>query len=209
MSGKRREPTQIPAFARSWRASELPACERDFRNGDRMALAHAIAICASASPRRALPKWAALAFVAGYSGIIHYRSDSWESIFGPARPKGQHLAALRKESQKSLEVWSEIQLRHEAGTPIDDELFEAVGKKNGIGKTVVKEYFAAAKLAIERRSADNDRETIQVRNWCENRLDAARRAIDDGKPESARKLLAAVDRRLTRFYGASVKALSK
>ena len=205
MSAKRPRPAQTSGAARSWQAAELKACERDYRNGDRMALAHAVAVCATL--RRALPKWAARAFVAGYSGIINYRSDSWDSIFGPAKPKGQHLTALRTQSQKSLNVWGQIQLRHEAGTPIDDELFEAVGKENGIGKTVAKRYYAAAKQAIETRSASNDRATIQIRNWCESRLDAARRAVDEGKPESARKLMKAVERRLDRYYG--VKTLPK
>jgi len=207
MSSKGQTSVQTPAAARSWLATELQACERDFLDGDRMALAHAIAVCATLG--KTLPKWAARAYVAGYSAIIHYRSESWESIFGPTKPKGKHLAALRKQSEKSLSIWQEILRQHEAGTPIDDQLFEEVGRANGIGKTVAKSYFAAAKQVVEIRSTGNDRGATAIREWCENRLDAARRAIDEGNAESARKVLASVRRRLAKFYGVSAKTLFK
>jgi len=194
---------RVPTRFRSWRKSELPVCEREYRDGDRMALAHAIAVCLKLG--RAPPKWAADAYVAGYLDVMNYRADSWDHVFGPTTPKGKHVAVLRKQRRISFKVWSEVQQRHEAGAPLDDQLYEAVGQENGIGKTAVKEYFAAQKQAFERALPIIEREQSEAEKFskdCNGQLEAAGRALEAGKPELARKLMNTVKRRLARYHGA-------
>ena len=135
---------------------------------------------------------------------MSFRADCWDHVFGPTTPKGKHVAALRKQRRMSFKIWSEVQRRHEAGAPLDDELYEAVGQENGIGKTAVRKYFAAQKQEFERALPIIQREQADAEKLskdCNDQLEAARRALEAGKPELARKLMKTVKRRLARYHG--------
>jgi len=200
MSSKRRRPKAkaVPIRRRSWRESELEQCEIDYRKGDLLSLAHAIAICANRGI--ALPEWAAAAYVCGYKNVLNLHADSWDSIFGPAVPKGKHLAALRKRHRESFGVWLAIQRRHENGEPIDDEMFAKVGRELKIGaETLVKSYYDGEKKHGDRilaRLMDEALEREQMGTWGRQQLTEALAAIDARQPEKARAIMNAVEKRL-------------
>ncbi len=204
MSGKRLKPAP-PRRHRSWRAKELEECEREYRNGnnDRLPLAHAIAICANTGI--AMPNWAAAAYLAGYKNLLNYHADSWESIFGPAIPKGHQLRALRKRHQKSHKVLLEIERRRRAGAPIDDELFAAVGSDLDIGTTLVKEYYKHEKRVMkaleDKILLQWEKDENELRTWIKRDLAAARRAIETQKLDRAKSIIEAVNARLAHYYG--------
>jgi hypothetical protein len=175
----------------------------EYRNGDRMALAHTIAVCGKLGIP--LPEWAVAAFVAGYRDLLNYHPTSWENIFGPAIPKGQHLNALRKRHQKSFIVWLEVQHQHKTGRAIDDELFGEVGKKHGIGTTLAKEYYTDEKRAMRRIRDRLARVDKEVTAWSRERLEAADQALDAGRLELARKLFDGVKRRLDSHFGSNAQ----
>jgi hypothetical protein len=164
-----------------------------------MALAHAIAICANLGV--ALPKWAAGVYIASYKNLLNYHSPSWESIFGPPTPKGQQLDKLRKRHLNSFRVAYEIQRRHRDGAPIDDQMFAEVGRELGIGgATLVKDYYADEKRAMERIQDQLTRDHMKrekVARWANKQLAAANRAVNNQDLERAQKLIKAVEGRLS------------
>jgi hypothetical protein len=131
-----------------WRAlQELDRLQRRFESGKRYALALALHVCAAFEVK--IPRWAADAYLEGIEKITHFRADSWDVIFGPAIPKGRHLASLRKRLEKASKVRMEVWLRHRNGEPIDDQLFEAVGQKFGIGTTLAKQYYTSKQRRVD------------------------------------------------------------
>ena len=127
-----------------WEAlHELDALQNQFASGDRYALATALRICAN----RALPMpaWVAAAYIKGYDAVNCLSATSWDVLFGPVIPKGKQLESLRRRSENWGAVWHEVQRRHAAGESIDDELFEDIGQKLGIGATTAKEWYRSEK----------------------------------------------------------------
>ncbi len=188
---RRKETARARRAARSWRLSGLKACEHDYHNGDRTALAHAVAICAKLGIT--LPEWAASGFVIGYRNLINYNADSWESILGSPIPKGQHAKATRRRLEHAFAVWLEVQHRHKAGVPIDDELFREIGERHEIGATLAKDYYRSEKQVMELIRSRLDKEERALRTSSKRQLAAARRAIDAGQLTRARHLMSTVE----------------
>jgi hypothetical protein len=136
-----------------WRAMhDLDEIRVRFERGDDYALAMALRICANNS--LLMPPWVVRAYIDRFDAVHTYRADSWEALFGPAIPKGKHLAALRKRWEYSIAVWNEVsevqrtrntKQQRKGGTPIDDLLFASIGKKLGLSVTLTKEYYAIEK----------------------------------------------------------------
>jgi hypothetical protein len=127
-----------------WAAlQELEGLRARQEGGDQYALMYAIRVCAGHG--LPMPEWVAQAYIEAFDTIDSRRAGSWEAVFGPAIPKGKHLAALRKEHLKSIAVWEEVLARHQRGEPIDDSLFAEVGKKLNLGLTLTKRYYSLQK----------------------------------------------------------------
>ena len=101
----------------------------------------AIKICADS--HLPLPDWVATAYSEAYDKIKNAEAKSWDSVFGHPYPKGAHLSALRKRVENAMPVWKEVnsKLKKQPDTAIDEYLFEIVGKKFGVGKTLASEYY--------------------------------------------------------------------
>lgn len=94
-----------------------------------------------------LPEWAAEAYSTAYDAVNNAREKSWDKVFGNPYPKGAQLAAIRKKRMLSIGVLNEVtsMLKMNPDLNIDDCLFETVGKKFNIGKTLANEYYYSAK----------------------------------------------------------------
>lgn len=159
----------------------LDQLEQAFRDGEESALLAAVAECARAD--LVMPLWLATAFLHAYRDVIHRRAVSWDDVFGSPLPgdikhKLQRLVALRKKREKSLFVWEEVRRRSaprgwdqkkgEAGEAIkgeaiDDLLFDSVGKKFGIGRTIAKEYYGFWKDQFDCLEAGDSASDIVMR----------------------------------------------
>lgn len=96
---------------------------------DKHALMSMIVICAQL--RLPLPIWAAQMVTDIEFRWRTGKLKSWEDVFGkPFRGKTRKGALTRS---RKLEVWIEVQRLHQQGRPIDESLFEEVGKKLKIG----------------------------------------------------------------------------
>jgi hypothetical protein len=139
--GKRNDPTS--PFAQWGALQELGGLRARHEGGEQFALMYALRVCAGHG--LPMPEWAARSYIEAFDAIDSRRAGSWEEVFGPAIPKGRHLAALRKEHLLSIAVWKAVLTRHERGEPIDDSLFAEIGKKLGLGLTLTKQYYSLQK----------------------------------------------------------------
>jgi hypothetical protein len=123
-----------------WTALQrLKGYERAMDAGDKSAILAGVAECTRA--RLLMPQWLERAYLEAYRGVIGHKARGWDDVFGAAHEKGTHLGALRAQREHATGVWLEVQRRHAAGEPIDDVLFEAIGRQFEIGKTLAKKYY--------------------------------------------------------------------
>jgi hypothetical protein len=115
-----------------------------YENGDGVALLDAVHVCAFRG--LPMPAWCAQAFISGYRGVIHFKKRSWDAAFGTPHKKSTHLAANAKKHRLKMAVYMEVLAirKREPGTAIDAQLFERVGKKFHVGKTLAEEYYYQA-----------------------------------------------------------------
>lgn len=131
---------------------ELKRFRVAFEGGDNVALMLAIRTCAIHD--LVMPEWVATAYCERVNTILSYRAASWDEVLGRPLPKGSQVNALRKRRELKLAVYFEVRKRitptaNSKGAPLDEALFEAVGKEFGLGKTLTGEYYYAAKSLIE------------------------------------------------------------
>lgn len=121
----------------------LKELEKQFAAGEKFALMAALRVCARISVP--MPDWVAENYILAHDTILNYRAKSWDDVFGASLPKGAHLNALRKKRMFMYAVYNEVIKRANDGKPVDEFLFEDVGRLFHIGKTLAGEYFYEAK----------------------------------------------------------------
>jgi hypothetical protein len=140
------DPT-LPLF--QWLAfRSLEHCKEEFER-DSYWLMTAIRICANHD--LPLPEWAAKAYIKAYDAVNNAREKSWDVVFGKPYPKGRHLKATREKRMLKFAVLNEVNatLQNNPDTAIDEYLFEVVGEKFNIKKTLASEYYYEAKKQID------------------------------------------------------------
>lgn len=127
----------------------LPDLEAAFKAGDRFALFQAISECALHD--LALPDWVATAFLEGYYSVINFRSGSWDDAFGRPYKKGLHVdqARTRRESRLKVFLCARQILSSEPNLPIDEDLFERVGRECGVSRSVASQLYYQHKRHME------------------------------------------------------------
>jgi hypothetical protein len=130
-------------------------CEENrtsYQAEDKTALLRMLVQCALF--RRTMPEWAASAVVSIHRAALAGEIRSWNDVFGrpwqQERPRAQRRS-LRTRTWK-WEVWKLVHELHEAeGKPIDNKLFEKVGRKLAIGgKSTVAALYGEAEQAFRR-----------------------------------------------------------
>ena len=108
---------------------------RSFEASDETALFRVLTLCALF--RRPLPEWAAAAFVLIYRVALAGEIRSWDDVFGRPWEQEKRRAQQRGVRTQSWkwELWKLVHELHEGKgkPPIDDALFERVGRELGIG----------------------------------------------------------------------------
>jgi hypothetical protein len=128
-------------------------CESAYRAGDKHALIMMIGACAISG--WLIPKWVG-SIIEGADGYaVHGMLKSWDDVFGkPPTPK---KGALLRNWQLRWHVLAEVVGAHAKGCPIDDLLFERIGREMKIGgKTKVKELYRLALDELERNRKRNE-----------------------------------------------------
>ena len=116
--------------------------ERKFVAGEAIAMLKAIRVCANCD--LPLPAWAASAYISRFDRVHSAQAGSWDEVFGRPVPKGTHLKKLRERRALGLAVLERVeQLRNSTDLPppIDDALFEFVGRAFRISKSHCNELY--------------------------------------------------------------------
>jgi hypothetical protein len=123
-------------------------CELEFRAGRKAALFETMYFCIGADAP--LPVWAKVAFLEAYDS----KPRSWDEAFGRPVPKGKSAAKARKLGAIELKLWFRVREMHKAGVPIDDGMFEKVGKEFKVSLADAKRiYYTGGRKAREEREA--------------------------------------------------------
>jgi hypothetical protein len=127
---------------------KLEALERNFAKGDNFALLHAIRICANHD--LVIPEWAARAYIKRFDAVLNCETDSWDGAFGRPYPNGVHLSKARQRRKLRFAVYARVRelLKANPKRPIDEGLFEEVGDKFDIGKTLCGRLYYEAKRMV-------------------------------------------------------------
>jgi len=118
---------------------KLDVFERRFNNGDKLNLLHALSTCLT--HELTMPDWVKKSFIEAHKKIVTLEVNKLEDVFGSTKQKGKHAAAIRKKMKLSKLVFFEVGVAVRDGKAVDIALFEEIGNKLGLGKTLVSEYY--------------------------------------------------------------------
>ncbi|MCP5246759.1 MAG: hypothetical protein H6937_12760 [Burkholderiales bacterium] len=136
------DPT-LPLF--QWHGlNYLDQLHEQFKQGSKFALMQALRECARCG--LVMPEWVATNYIKAHDTILNYRSKDWNEVLCSPIPKGANLNALRKKRALQFGVLNEARdiLSRSPERAIDAGLFEEVGNKFHIGKTLAEEYCRSA-----------------------------------------------------------------
>lgn len=127
---------------------EIDQYKEKFLAGDRFLLMLAIRKCAQCG--LPLPEWVSQAYIESFDHVLNCRVKSWDEAFSPPYKKGTNIAALRKRRNLKFGVLNEVRriIAMEPKTKIDGALFERVGARFNIGKTLCAEYYYSVNKAL-------------------------------------------------------------
>jgi hypothetical protein len=110
--------------------------------GDNASLLHAVDFAARAGMR--LPGWVVQAFCRCYEDWAMFRAPTLDAAFGVPRKKGMHVKTReireRLKARVVLEVMRERR-KSDPPTPLGDALFENVGKRLGVSRSVASDLY--------------------------------------------------------------------
>lgn len=123
------------------------AYENEYLAGETQALMKCINFCCA--NKLVMPNWAAEAFHQGYTKVMNYEARSWDTVFGRPHKKGMHLKEQRCDEDKQL-IHKCVRELINQGYPIDEGLFETVGKRFGSkGREIRDIYYDHERQRIE------------------------------------------------------------
>lgn len=113
-----------------------------YEAGNKNALWKMIVGCALS--KSLIPEWAASILEGADGYVASGELNSWNKLFGKPRLQSRNVIRGR---HRTLEVWERImELHHLHGAPINNDLFDRVGKELGIGaRETVRKLYKSAK----------------------------------------------------------------
>jgi hypothetical protein len=133
---------QAPIFQKS-AADHIQSRKEQIKEGDGFEVLSCIRWCINHG--LVAPIWLCKEFNKRYDSVLNLKAKSWDDplAFGKPYKKNFNLNAAHKKKYKKFGVYIEIkrQLNCNPKPPIDDHLFEIVGKQFDIGKTLAKEFY--------------------------------------------------------------------
>ena len=118
---------------------EMLELESQFSTGDRGAITRGLLLCAI--HEAPLPPWLASAWIEALDTMQDFREKDWNKLFPRRLPSHAHLRARRRKLELRPKIVEAIKQEIERGTPIDENLFETVGLRFGIKKTLCSEIY--------------------------------------------------------------------
>ena len=125
----------------------LDELEQSFKEGHEGVLMQAIEACAISDV--SLPDWLAAAVIERTRAMLWGRVDSWDKVFPPPFKKGTRLSKVEPNAVLATKISLRIAeiRRATPRVPLDNELFESVGKEFGVSRSQCsKLYYAATNM---------------------------------------------------------------
>jgi hypothetical protein len=117
----------------------IEECRKRFEAGEAKALLDALDYCARSGS--AMPVWLVEAFCACYGKWLRYDVKTLDQAFGVER-KGERVSNRKfRESLKALVALEVSRLHRQEKLPIDEALFERVGKKFKIPMGMARDIY--------------------------------------------------------------------
>ena len=123
-----------------WAEDHSRRLKSAYEAGHRQALWEIIVVCSlSGTP---IPEWACEVFTGIDPHVKWGMIESWNEVFGKPREKARSVI---KAKNSRTSVYEMVQLLNAKGMPINDPMFELIGKHLGIGgQTTVKNLYREA-----------------------------------------------------------------
>ncbi len=124
---------------------QLDDLEERFVKGEKFALMEALYICSSSD--LPIPDWAAKAYTKCFNQVRWAYVGSWDEAFGRPFEKGTHVAKIRRHDRLKVEVYIKLRryLKNNPDVPIDEHLFELIGKEVGISRSLANKLYYEGK----------------------------------------------------------------
>jgi hypothetical protein len=90
---------------------------------------------------RPIPEWARSELFNIEGEVRSGQFKSWDDVFGRPVKKGAQLKAIQRRRKLWLDVCLEVHKRQKAGSPIEPDMFEAVGEELGITGALAREVY--------------------------------------------------------------------
>lgn len=119
-----------------------------FEKGSRLALLDALALCAQASVP--MPEWVAVEILRVHRDVLIGRAVDLDEELGLAKisdPRGRRRQYVM--TMNTFDVWNAIDKARGAGASINDELFEQIGERLGLGLRQVRHGWKACRALAE------------------------------------------------------------
>jgi len=129
----------LSPFQRYLGKVKLEVYESHFKYGDKFGLLRAVNVCALHD--LPMPDWLKKAFTNAFDKVEELEVKKLEDAFGSPLKKGEHIAAVRKKRKLANLVFSEVGVAIRDWKPVDTALFEEIGSKLGLGKTLASDYY--------------------------------------------------------------------
>lgn len=129
--------------------AELPHLLRSHNAGSKDALLRALTVCLAF--RYPLPEWVRAGAYAALNRYRRYEAATLDEAFGVKRSQDPRSIASKRRAYKiaskvCIHIFTQSRV---FGKSLNEEFFEEVGKKFGISKTRVKEYWRKTKRGEE------------------------------------------------------------
>jgi hypothetical protein len=127
-------------------AGLLDELRQRFEAGDKNALIQAIRRCFDFGV--IAPQWVVDAFFRATNTWYQMDAKSLDEALGVAWPKGKSIAAAKKRRRLQFAVLNAVNRAKSEGRAVDGELFEQIGRRLGLGATLVKDYYRSARSLV-------------------------------------------------------------
>jgi hypothetical protein len=116
---------------------ELVRCHERFDRGDRTAVLDALLILAAT-----FPAWLRGATISALMAYRQYTAKTLDEAFGVKRLKGQHHESARNREVLRPQIIFDVYCLHAKGAPLDQAIFEEVGRNLGISGGEASKIFS-------------------------------------------------------------------
>lgn len=126
------------------------------------------------------PEWLAVEVAAAIRRYTHHHVSTLDQAFGVKRPAGYRRKAVRERLEKAAIVIHAVHDLNRAGYPIDENMFEEVGKHVGVRKTTASKWYYLHKK--QKTVIFMVSEKLNAKDTLPERLGSVAKALDTYKP---------------------------